>query len=134
MSKKNKKKHVTCDMWHVTRVYRTARATPGPLNKLFKKSHYFKAKLSMFFKILISYFEKFFSTFYVFCAKFKDGTQKSYWKPNTSALFLHHKFFKFLLIFGFFPLCVLVSNIFTIFFSGSEVWLIRCDSYSIFGY
>ena len=53
--------------------------------KLFFQST-FKATISNFFKILGSHFQNsFVSIFcYVFCAKLKDKTLKSYWKPNNS--------------------------------------------------
>ena len=71
--------------------------------------------------------------FYVFYAKLHDGTQKSYWKPNTSVLLSASWILQFLIHFGaFLLLCGLVSNIFTIFFRGSAVCLARCDSYEYF--
>ena len=64
--------------------------------------------------------------FCVFCARVKDSTLKSYWKPNTSVIlstscilpFLKIHFGAFLLLYG------LVSNIFTFFFSWVQkyVW------------
>ena len=69
--------------------------------------------------------------FYVFCAWFQNGTQKNYWKSNSSVilstslilqLFVH--FWAFLL------LCGLVSNSFTMFFRVSEICLERaCCQY-----
>ena len=73
--------------------------------------------------------------FNVFCAKLKDGTLKSYGKPNTSVLLsillILHIYIQF---WAFLLLCGLVSIFFTIFFRGSEVCLETCDSYGNVGY
>ena len=73
-------------------------------------------KLWFFFKIPRPHFQNSFSpTFlYVFCAKLKDTTLKSYWKPNTSVLCVHNEFLQIFTNFGaFLLLCGLVSITFT---------------------
>ena len=63
-----------------------------------------------------------------FCARLQNGTQKKYWKPNSSVLLSTLWILPILFIFlAFLLLSGLVSNI-------SEVCLERCDSYSDFGY
>ena len=92
------------------------------------------AELRIFFKILRPHFQNSFSQlFYIFCAKVKDTTLKSYWKPNTSVFLSTLWILSTFTHFGAFVLLWdLVSIIFTIFFMGSEVYLERCDSYDNF--
>ena len=80
-------------------------------------------------KIFVSTF------FYVFYAKLHDGTQKSYWKPNTSVLLSASWILQIFIHFGaFLLLCGLFSIIFQKNVMGSEVCLERCDSYGDFGF
>ena len=73
----------------------------------------------------------FLNFFYVFWAKLKNRTLKSYWKPNTSVLLSTSYILQIIIHFGeFLLLWGLVSIILTIFFMGVE----RCDSYGNFGY
>ena len=62
-----------------------SRAGARVLKKLFFQGQ-FVAKFSIFFDILTPHFQNSFVPifFYVFFSKLKDGTQKSYWKPNAS--------------------------------------------------
>ena len=56
----------------------------------------FMAKFSIFLNIPGPHFQNSFVPiifFYVFCAKLKDGTQKSYKKPNTSVKLALNKTF-----------------------------------------
>ena len=105
--------------------------------KLFFQST-FKAQLRFFLKNLRPHFQNSFVPtcfFYVFSARLQKGTQKSYWKPNSSVILstswiLQKKnhFWAFLL------LCGLLSIIFTMFFGDSEVCLEIYDSYGDFDY
>ena len=73
--------------------------------------------------------------FYVFCARLQNGTQKSYWKPNSRVLLSTLWILQILVHFcEFLLLCGLVSKKFTMFFRDSEVCLGRCDSNGGFYY
>ena len=73
------------------------------------------------------------SLFHAFFARLQNGTQTSYWKPYSRVLlsrpWILHIFIHF---WAFWLLCGLVSNISKMFLRDSEVFLERCDSYSVF--
>ena len=73
--------------------------------------------------------------FYVFCARLQNGTQKTYWKPNSSVILSTSWILQiFVNFWAFLLLCGLVSNIFTMFFRDSEVCMEGYDSKGDFGY
>ena len=102
-----------------------------------EKTFFCKVHLRFVFKNMRPHFQNRFVPifFYVFCARLKDWTQISYWKPNTSVLLSTSWTLQFFSHYwAFLLLCGPVSNIFTMFFRGSEVCLERYDSYGDFGY
>ena len=103
-----------------------------------KVQYIFKAQLKQKFKNLRPHFQNSFVPtvfFYVFCARLQNGTQKSYWNPNSSVILSTSRILQFFVHFwAFLLLCGQVSNIFTMFFRDSEVCLERYDSYGDFGY
>ena len=78
-----------------------------------------------------SFFSQFFC--YVFCAKLKDRTLKSYWKQNTSLLLFTSWILKKISNFGQFCCFAAYFLLLKKKIIGSEVCLERCDSYSDFG-